>query len=326
MNRDRIICIWMIALLVLELVWPAAMVEMKEYAPSWLMPIRDILPNVFIVLMFLCCYFAQKQAKAGWIVLLRATWIVFLLLWFARPLLIVWFPDAVGYQQGLFTEVMMFYGVLALVFTLIYMLVVPSFLSSPMEDLWKWLPVFDLSPSKGKTVEELKGGIDSPPRKLLFGEADRELVAHWTMVGRMVLVLSAQRKKLLWYAVLALAAWPVLIYFGSGGARGSFERDVVRMWQVSPSPEDSKVVLPTKSALNAARRVFADELAFRGLTRLEARELLGIERKDARYMLDKPEFSWQSEQLILRMSNGVEVVDLLAGYGDDGRIRLTWLK
>lgn len=321
MNRERAITVWTIVLLVLEFAFLAF--QMQGFPEGSILAVfRQWSPLAFVVLLIAFCSVAQMLAKAGWIVLLRSLWMAFLLLWVAFPLLRIWFPDLTD-EGSLLPDFMFIYGGAAFVATSAYMLVVPSFFSSSLDDLWKWIPVFDLSPSQGKTVRELEEGVNHPPRKLLFGEADRELVSHWRKIGQTMLVVSARRKKLVGMILLCLIAWPVLVYFAGGGAQGAFERDVARLWEVQPDESNAKAVVATRGAMNAARRLFRDELAFRGLTRLEARKLLGIERKDERYLLDKPEFSWQSDQLVLRMSDGHKSIDLLAGYGDDDRIRIT---
>lgn len=353
--------------------------QIGEWSPDWFASWFGGWVGIFVVLLIAVCRLAQMRIKAGWIVFLRATWITFLLFWVVRPLLQVWLPDVLELDGGVFTDFAIVFGSLAVLATLFYTMVIPLFFSSMLEDLWKWIPVFDLSPKKGKTVKELKDGIDLPPREMLFGGADRELVEHWQGVGRTMLVVSAARRKVFVVAVAVLAVWPVFIYFVAGGSQGAFERDVVRMWEVEPRigaegkdaagervlakakdffyrelkrsgmsdevaqakvEEAAKVwrgvqvrertskvddtVVPTQRALNAAKRVFQNELAFRGLTRLDARRLLGVERKDDRYLLDKPEYSWQAEQVLLRMDNGFDSVSLLAGYDDEGRIRITW--
>lgn len=75
----------------------------------------------------------------------------------------------------------------------------------------------DLAPEKGKTVAELRGGIERRQVNFLFGHADRELVEKWGKIAQGIAALSRSRKRLAIWAAGIFLAWPAAVFFLSGG-------------------------------------------------------------------------------------------------------------
>lgn len=114
----------------------------------------------------------------------------------------------------------------------------------------------------------------------LFGHADEELVEKWGKIAQGIAALSRSRKRLTAWVVGILLVWPAAVFFLSGGMGGALDRDIDRMWETRPFR--NSMVVSTPAAMNAARRVFKDARALRGMTMEQARTWLKTDRRNAR--------------------------------------------
>lgn len=69
---------------------------------------------------------------------------------------------------------------------------------------------------------------------------------------------------------------------------GALDRDIDRMWETRPFRNG--MVVSTPAAMNAARRVFKDARALRGMTMEQARTWLKTDRRNAAFKLGKPRY------------------------------------
>ncbi len=180
----------------------------------------------------------------------------------------------------------------------------------------------DIAPEKGQTVAELKDGVARKEINFLFGTADEELVRKWGLIAEGIATLSKSRRRLITAIVGFLALWPVAVFICSGGMDGALERDRDRMWQTCPFRDG--MVVSTPAAMNAAMRVFKEPRALRGLTRAEALEWLGVERKNPAFRLGKPRYDFEKDETLLVFSDGRESLRLVAVYNEDNRITNSW--
>lgn len=184
------------------------------------------------------------------------------------------------------------------------------------------LTLDDLSPDKGKTVAELRKGIDRKQVNFLFGQADRELVEKWGKIAQGIVALSRSRKRLTASVVGGLLLWPVAVFFLSGGMSGALERDIDRMWETRPFRDG--MVVSTSAAMNAARRVFKDSRSLRGKTLAQAQIWLKTERKNPAFKLGKARYDFEKDETILVFSDGRDSIRLVAVFNDAGQIAYSW--
>ena len=180
----------------------------------------------------------------------------------------------------------------------------------------------DLAPEKGKTVAELRGGIERRQVNFLFGHADRELVEKWGKIAQGIAALSRSRKRLAIWAAGIFLAWPAAVFFLSGGMGGALDRDIDRMWGTRPFRDG--MVVSSPSAMNAARRVFRDARALRGLTMEQARAWLRTDRRSAAFKLGKPRYDFEKDETVLVLSDGRDSIRLVAVFNDAGQITHSW--
>ena len=180
----------------------------------------------------------------------------------------------------------------------------------------------DLAPEKGKTVAELRGGIERRQVNFLFGHADRELVEKWGKIAQGIAALSRSRKRLAIWAAGIFLAWPAAVFFLSGGMGGALDRDIDRMWGTRPFRDG--MVVSSPAAMNAARRVFRDARALRGLTMEQARAWLRTDRRSAAFKLGKPRYDFEKDETVLVLSDGRDSIRLVAVFNDAGQITHSW--
>ena len=180
----------------------------------------------------------------------------------------------------------------------------------------------DLASEKGKTVAELRGGIERRQVNFLFGHADRELVEKWGKIAQGIAALSRSRKRLAIWSAGIFLAWPAAVFFLSGGMGGALDRDIDRMWGTRPFRDG--MVVSSPSAMNAARRVFRDARALRGLTMEQARAWLRTDRRSAAFKLGKPRYDFEKDETVLVLSDGRDSIRLVAVFNDAGQITHSW--
>lgn len=180
----------------------------------------------------------------------------------------------------------------------------------------------DLAPEKGKTVAELRNGIERRQVDFLFGHADAELVEKWGRIAQGIAALSRSRKRLAAWVVAILLLWPVAVFFLSGGMGGALERDIDRMWETRPFRDG--MVASTPAAMNAARRVFRNERSLRGLTLEQARAWLKTDRRNPSFKLGKPRYDFEKDETVLVLSDGRDSIRLVAVFNDAGQIVRSW--
>lgn len=180
----------------------------------------------------------------------------------------------------------------------------------------------DLAPEKGKTVAELRRGLERRRVNFLFGSADEELVERWGNVGRRIAELSKSRKRLTAYVAVALLVWPLAVFLLSGGMGGALHRDIDRMWETRPFRDG--MVAATPAAMNAARRVFRNERSLRGLTMEQARAWLGMDRRNPAFKLGKPRYDFENDETVMVLSDGRDSIRLVAVFNDSGQIVRSW--
>ncbi len=180
----------------------------------------------------------------------------------------------------------------------------------------------DIAPEKGRTVASLQEGVARKEINFLFGKADEELVKKWGIIAESIAALSKSRCRLACYVAGFLALWPLSVFLISGGMEGAMKRDLARMWETQPFRDG--MVVSTPAAMNAAGRVFNEKRLLRGLTRQEALEWLGVERKNPAFKLGKPRYDHEQDETLLIFSDGRESLRLVAVYNDQGQIFNSW--
>lgn len=180
----------------------------------------------------------------------------------------------------------------------------------------------DLAPGKGKTMAELRNGIERRDVNFLFGHADRDLVEKWGKIAQGIAALSKSRKRLTAWVAAVLLLWPVAVFLLSGGMGGALERDIDRMWETRPFRDG--MVVSSPAAMNAARRVFRNERALRGLTLNQARTWLKTDRRNSAFKLGKPRYDFEKDETVLVFSDGRDSIRLVAVFNDAGQIIHSW--
>ncbi len=244
------------------------------------------------------------------------------LLWYIiAPFLKIFLPDF--YYSNTFLDICIVLGIVTIAVFIVRYVAVPV--------LWPRLIAYDvggitlddLSPEKGKTVAEIKKGFKCHSRQFLFGKADGELVEKWGVIAKTIQTLTKTRKRQVMTIIFCLILWPVLVFFGSGGSRGEFDRDVNRMWQTQQN--DKGLLVSTPIAMNAAKRVFNDSSGFLiGLTKDEALKVLKIEKLQPTYIFCKPRYDFEANETIMSLSDGKNTRILLAGFDTDKKISRLW--
>ena len=251
------------------------------------------------------------------------SWCLFSLgMYLAAPFIWMWNPD---YFFSRSFDVLFLGGCLAgsLVLLTIRFAVIPVLRPRIFRYFVEGSPTLeDLDPEKGKTVAELRGGIERGQVNFLFGHADRELVEKWEKIARGIAALSKNRKRLTAWVTGILLAWPAAVFFLSGGMGGALDRDIDRMWGTRPFREG--MVVSSPEAMNAARRVFRDARALRGLTMEQARVWLRTERRNAAFKLGKPRYDFEKDETVLVLSDGKNSIRLVAVFNDAGEIVHSW--
>jgi len=251
------------------------------------------------------------------------SWCLFSLgIYLAAPFIWMWNPD---YFFSSSFDILFISGCLAgsLILLTIRFAVIPVLWPQIFRHIVEGSPTLeDLAPEKGKTVAELRGGIERRRVNFLFGHADQELVEKWGKIARGIAALSRSRKRLTAWIVGILLVWPAAVFFLSGGMGGSLDRDIDRMWATRPFRDGMVVASP--AAMNAARRVFRDARALRGLTMEQARARLKTDRRNAAFKLGKPRYDFEKDETVLVLSDGRNSIRLVAVFNDAGQIIHSW--
>lgn len=184
------------------------------------------------------------------------------------------------------------------------------------------LTLDDIAPQKGKTVEELRRGIERQEVNFLFGTADRELVDKWGRIAQAIVLLSRSRKRLTLGLVAAFLIWPAAVFLLSGAQGGAMERDIDRMWETTGGRDG--LMVSTPQAMNAARRVLKNDRALRGLTLNQAHVYLKTDRKNPGFKLGKPRYDFEKDETVLVLSDGRDSIRLVAVFNDAGQIIRSW--
>jgi hypothetical protein len=262
------------------------------------------------------------SGAARWQTWLRAISFVGLLTWLVLPVIITFCPELATRTD---LPERSFYVLLVVIISYaIYYCVVPMLWPEAQKSGQASMSMDVIAPEKGLTVRQILLGLDFEPRRFLFGKADKELVAHWGMIGRAIVALAKSRKQRALTFAVSLFCWPVLIGLVGWLMGGSFERDVDKMWATTTTADGQ--VVATTSAIHAAERVFMDDIEFRGLTREEALKLLHIEKMNPKYKLNVPPNSWTGERMLLRISDGNQSAMLMVGINEANKIVLSWLE
>lgn len=124
------------------------------------------------------------------------------------------------------------------------------------------------------------------------------------------------------WVVGILLVWPAAVFFLSGGMGGALDRDIDRMWETRPFR--NSMVVSTPAAMNAARRVFKDARALRGMTMEQARTWLKTDRRNAAFKLGKPRYDFEKDETVLVLSDGRDSIRLVAVFNDAGQITHSW--
>ncbi|MFR4437162.1 MAG: hypothetical protein ACLT8C_05675 [Akkermansia muciniphila] len=141
-------------------------------------------------------------------------------------------------------------------------------------------------------------------------------------IAQGIAALSRSRKRLAIWAAGIFLAWPAVVFFLSGGMGGALDRDIDRMWGTRPFRDG--MVVSSPSAMNAARRVFRDARALRGLTMEQARAWLRTDRRSAAFKLGKPRYDFEKDETVLVLSDGRDSIRLVAVFNDAGQITHSW--
>ena len=251
------------------------------------------------------------------------SWCLFSLgMYLAAPFIWMWNPD---YFFSRSFDILFISGCLvgSLVLLTIRFAVIPVLWPRIFRHFVEGSPTLeDLAPEKGKTVAELRGGIERRQVNFLFGHADRELVEKWGKIAQGIAALSRSRKRLAIWAAGIFLAWPAVVFLLSGGMGGALDRDIDRMWGTRPFRDG--MVVSSPSAMNAARRVFRDARALRGLTMEQARAWLRTDRRSAAFKLGKPRYDFEKDETVLVLSDGRDSIRLVAVFNDAGQITHSW--
>lgn len=251
------------------------------------------------------------------------SWCLFSLgMYLAAPFIWMWNPD---YFFSRSFDILLISGCLvgSLVLLAIRFAVIPVLWPRIFRHFVEGSPTLeDLAPEKGKTVAELRGGIERRQVNFLFGHADRELVEKWGKIAQGIAALSRSRKRLAIWAAGIFLAWPSAVFFLSGGMGGALDRDIDRMWGTRPFRDG--MVVSSPAAMNAARRVFRDARALRGLTMEQARAWLRTDRRSAAFKLGKPRYDFEKDETVLVLSDGRDSIRLVAVFNDAGQITHSW--
>lgn len=180
----------------------------------------------------------------------------------------------------------------------------------------------DLAPEKGKTVMELRKGLERRKVNFLFGQADAALVEKWGKIAERIAALSRSRKRLAAYLAAFFLVWPLAVFLVSGGMGGALDRDIDRMWETKPFRDG--MVVSTPAAMNAARRVFRSDRSLRGMTLEQARAWLRTERRNPAFKLGKPRYDFEKDETVLVFSDGRDSIRLVAVFNDAGQIVNSW--
>ena len=150
------------------------------------------------------------------------SWCLFSLgMYLAAPFIWMWNPD---YFFSRSFDILLISGCLvgSLVLLAIRFAVIPVLWPRIFRHFVEGSPTLeDLAPEKGKTVAELRGGIERRQVNFLFGHADRELVEKWGKIAQGIAALSRSRKRLAIWAAGIFLAWPAAVFFLSGGMGGA---------------------------------------------------------------------------------------------------------
>ena len=214
-------------------------------------------------------------------------------MYLAAPFIWMWNPD---YFFSRSFDILLISGCLvgSLVLLAIRFAVIPVLWPRIFRHFVEGSPTLeDLAPEKGKTVAELRGGIERRQVNFLFG-----------------------------HAAGIFLAWPAAVFFLSGGMGGALDRDIDRMWGTRPFRDG--MVVSSPSAMNAARRVFRDARALRGLTMEQARAWLRTDRRSAAFKLGKPRYDFEKDETVLVLSDGRDSIRLVAVFNDAGQITHFW--
>ena len=251
------------------------------------------------------------------------SWCLFSLgMYLAAPFIWMWNPD---YFFSRSFDILLISGCLvgSLVLLAIRVAVIPVLWPRIFRHFVEGSPTLeDLAPEKGKTVAELRGGIERRQVNFLFGHADRELVEKWGKIAQGIAALSRSRKRLAIWAAGIFLAWPAAVFVLSGGMGGALDRDIDRMWGTRPFRDG--MVVSSPAAMNAARRVFRDARALRGLTMEQARAWLRTDRRSAAFKLGKPRYDFEKDETVLVLSDGRDSIRLVAVFNDAGQITHSW--
>lgn len=251
------------------------------------------------------------------------SWCLFALgIYLAAPFIWMWNPD---YFFSRPFDVLLISGCLvgSLVLLTVRFALVPVLWPKIVRHFVKGGPTLeDLAPEKGKTVAELRNGIEHRQVNFLFGHADEELVEKWGKIAQGISALSKSRRRLTAWVVVVLLVWPVAVFFLSGGMGGAVGRDIDRMWETRPFR--NSMVVSSPAAMNAARRVFRDDRALRGLTMEQARAWLKTDRRNAAFKLGKPRYDFEKDETVMVLSDGRESIRLVAVFNDAGQIIHSW--
>lgn len=146
------------------------------------------------------------------------SWCLFSLgMYLAAPFIWMWNPD---YFFSRSFDILFISGCLvgSLVLLTIRFAVIPVLWPRIFRHFVEGSPTLeDLAPEKGKTVAELRGGIERRQVNFLFGHADRELVEKWGKISQGIAALSRSRKRLAIWSAGIFLAWPAAVFFLSGG-------------------------------------------------------------------------------------------------------------
>lgn len=251
------------------------------------------------------------------------SWCLFSLgVYLAAPFIWMWNPD---YFFSRSFDVLLIVGCLvgSLVLLTIRFAVVPVLWPRMFRYFVAGSPTLeDLAPEKGKTVAELRNGVERRQVNFLFGQADEELVEQWGKIAQSIAALSKSRRRLTAWTVAVLLLWPVAVFFLSGGMGGALDRDIDRMWETRPFRDG--MVASTPAAMNAARRVFKNDRALRGLTMDQARSWLKTDRRNPAFKLGKPRYDFEKDETVLVLSDGRDSIRLVAVFDDAGQIVRSW--
>ncbi|MCC8149509.1 hypothetical protein [Akkermansia sp.] len=251
------------------------------------------------------------------------SWCLFALgIYLAAPFIWMWNPD---YFFSRSFDVLFVSGCLvgSLVLLTIRFAVIPVLWPKIFHHFVKGGPTLeDLAPERGKTVAELRNGIEPRQVNFLFGQADEELVEKWGKIAQGIAALSKSRKRLTIWVVSVLLIWPAAVFLLSGGMGGALDRDIDRMWATRPFRDG--MVVSTPEAMNAARRVFRNARSLRGLTMEQARSWLKTDQRNAAFKLGKPRYDFEEDETVLVLSDGRDSIRLVAVFNDAGQIIHSW--